>query len=153
MPDAIEVHVDGLEKLVAGMDRFGREIATDIGAAGEEAADEILDTTGLRRYPDATAANAPPTPYYIRGRGTQTAHGNLGNSERYGTQFYVRRESFTTIVGNRASYAEHLAGEQQARAMGRIGWRKLIDVAREKLPQIERIYQGWIDRLIARLGL
>jgi hypothetical protein len=37
--------------------------------------------------------------------------------------------------------------------MAGIGWRKLIDVAREKLPQIKAIYQAWINQAISRLGL
>ena len=154
----VQIEVKGLDKLIAALDRFPLQIARNMSQAGHEAGTEILDTQGLRRYPSMTAANKPPTPYYIRGRGTQTKRGNLGNSERLGTQFYIKREGWTTHIGNRASYAKWVVGEEQARHMGpqgRIpkGWRKLFDVAKEKRQQIERIYNAWVTRTLRNLGL
>jgi len=153
MPETIRVTVPGLEKVMANMARFPREIARYFSMAGHEAGNEIIDTQGLRNYPPATAANLPPTPYYIRGRGMQYANHNDGRSERYGTQFYIQRRGAMTTIGNRASYAEWLAGQNQARRMAAIGWRKLGDVAKEKKSRIEQIYRGWVKRLIKDLDL
>jgi len=151
MPEV--VRIKGLPDLQAAIKKAPLEIARAIKGAGEESANEILDTRGLRSYPPNTSANLPPTPYYIRGRGTQYATKNAKNSERYGTKFTVRTTGYGTVIGNSASYSPYLAGEEQAQAMGEIGWRRLIDVAREKLPQIERIFSKWIERALRKAGL
>ena len=150
----IKIEVKGLDKLVKGMSRFPRAITLNMARAGKEASkDVILDTPGLLPYPPETAANAPPTPYYIRGRGTQTARGNLNNSERLGSQYYTKHSGWDTIVGNPVSYAKWVIGKQQARALKRIGWLKLFDVAKKRKRDIQKVYQGWIDRTIRQLGL
>lgn len=153
MPNSLSIRVLGLDRVQAALSRFPNEIAQTLQAASGEAANEVLNTTGLREYPAATAANAPPTPYYIRGRGTQYASRNDHRSERLGTRFYVQATTYRAEIGNTASYAEHVVGEKQAVRMAGIGWRRLIDVAEEKQGEIARIFQGWVDRLIERLGL
>ena len=156
MPNNLTIVVHGLDRVQAALNRFPNEIAQTLQAASTEAAEEILNTTGVRSYPGATAANAPRpgrSSYYIRGRGTQYASRNDGRSERLGTQFYVQPTAYGAEIGNRASYAEHVVGEKQAGAMAGIGWRRMIDVAEEKLDEISAVYQKWVDRLIERLGL
>ena len=149
----INIKITGLDVLQAALGKFPNEIKAELGDLSKAVADLILDETGLRAYPPETAANLPPTPFYIRERGLETASGNKGNSERYGTLFYVKTSGYTTTIGNRASYAKYLGGEEQAAAMARIGWRKLFDVAAEKLDAITALYQRGIDRLIVKLGL
>jgi len=92
-------------------------------------------------------------PYYVRGKGTQYASYNRGNSERLGTQFYTQAAGLNTKIGNRASYARYVVGEGQARFMAPKGWRKLFDVAKEKVPQIKKVYEAWINKCIKDLGL
>ena len=149
----ITIRLKGAERIIAALKKFPDAIRKAMTGAGREAASGILRTEGLKRYPPATAANVPPTQYYIRGRGTQYKSRNLGNSERLGTQFYIDPRSYNTAVGNRASYAEYVVGEKQAKAMGRIGWRKLGDVARERIAQITETFQKWTDRTLKELGL
>jgi len=156
----IHIEIRGIENLKLALSRFPQMAARYLQAAGQEAAkDIILPTEGLQKYPPETVANFPPTPYYIRGRGMQRAGirkpaYNDGSSERYGTQFTVERYGgMSTKIGNRASYAKYLAGEQQAAAMGRIGWRKLFEVANEKLPQIRIVFQAWVNKLLINTGL
>ena len=149
----ITIEVEGLDRLQRGMAQFPKEIARNMSEAAHEAGNEIIKTKGLQDYPPATAANKPPTPYYQRGFGTVTASGGRGTSENYGKQFYIKREGLNTTIGNRTSYAGWLAGEEQAKALKLIGWRKLVDVAREKIGTIKRIYQAWINKTIKDLGL
>lgn len=155
MPEFISLEITGLDKLVKAFDKWPREIRKNIEAAGREASDEILNTEGLRNYPPETAANRPPAPFYIRGRGTQYASGrNTLTSENLGKKWLTTVKGYFTRIGNIASYAKWLHSDKlQARAMGRIGWRKLFDVAREKIPEITRIYQRWVNATIRRLGL
>jgi hypothetical protein len=111
----------------------------------------ILPTQGLQ-IPTETA-NMPPIST-IRGQGTQYASYNKGNSERYGSQFYVEPGGYLeTAIGNRASYADYVGGEGQASFMAPKGWRKLFDVAKEKIADITKVYQAWIDKTIQELGL
>lgn len=153
MPNNITIVVHGLDRVQAALNRFPNEITQMMRDASTEASEEILNTTGLHSYPDATAANAPPTPYYVRGQGTQYASYLKRTSQKLGTQFYVQPTAYGAEIGNRASYAEHVVGEKQAGAMAGIGWRRMIDVAEEKLDEISAVYQKWVDRLIERLGL
>lgn len=153
MPE-IKIEVEGLDKVIAKLHKFPVEIARNFGAAGAEAAkDVILPTEGLQNYPPMTAANAPPTPYYIRGRGTQYATRNLMNSERLGTRWNVERKGFSTVIGNPVSYAKYVHGDEQAGAMATIGWKKLFETAKEKIDDIKRVYQAWINKTIRDLGL
>jgi hypothetical protein len=127
-----------------------------MGKAGGEAARRVvLKTRGLNPYPPETSANNPPAPYYIRGRGTQTSTGNRFNSENLGKQWYVKRKlsEHTTEIGNRASYARWVVGEQQAGPLARIGWKKLVDVVDERMGDIRKVYQAWINKMLRDLGL
>lgn len=159
MPD-FRIVVRGLDKLTTALGQFPDAIKTNLAAAGKEAAETVvLDTEGLRRYPPATDANAPPYPYYIRGRGTQTSegHNNL-KSERLGTRFYVRSEVggaglVRTTIGNNASYAKWVVGEQQAGHMKPLGWRQIGDVVRLKAEQIKQVFENWVTYTLKQLGL
>ena len=154
MSDPFEIKIEGADKIIAGLARFPAEIEKNFKQAGDESAVEIYTSKGLADYPPATEANAPPTPYYIRGVGTQYKSRNAGNSQDYKNQFYAKHTRGGTIIGNRATYAKYLADEKlQARHMEKIGWRKLIDVAREKLGIITGIYNRWVKYTIDKLGL
>jgi hypothetical protein len=151
----LSIQIEGLKELMRAAAEFPREVARNMSQAGREAGERvILPTRGLRNYPPAGAGNRPPVPYYIRGRGTQYKNRNLHNSERYGTQFYVKREGWSTHIGNRASYAQWLTDkDRQAKHMADIGWRKLWDVAHDKLGSIGKVYQSWVDKTLRDIGL
>jgi hypothetical protein len=155
MANDIRIKVEGLDKLKKAFDQFPQEIQLTIQAAGEEAAKEVLKTEGLQKYPPATAANLPPPPYYIRGEGMMYKWGLKKTSEKLGTKWYVKpgESGWKVEIGNPASYAPQVVGNEQQAKFARIGWRKLFDVATEKLPKITEIYQKWVNRLINKLGL
>ena len=149
-----DIEVKGIDKIISGLKRFPEEIKKNFIQAGQEAATEIINTKGLAIYPPETDANRLPTPYYIRGRGMQYKTRNNGKSERYDTQFYTKSDGYGTIIGNRSSYAKYLAGEnEQARHMAVIGWKKLIDVAKDKIGIVTNIFNKWADYTIKKLGL
>ena len=155
MPSDIDIEVHGLEELKAAFAKFPTKVARNMSQAAHEAANRvILPTKGLQNYPPSTSANQPPTPYYIRGVGMQTsASRNLMNSENLGKQWTTKREGWTARIGNRASYAKWVHGDEQAEAMGAKGWRKLYDVAKEKIGAITKVYQGWVDKTLREAGL
>lgn len=151
MSGPIKVTVkDGLGNKLA---LLGKKAILAMKPAGNEATNEVLDTEGLRKYPPATDANQPPVPYYIRGVGRQYSGGNDGRSERYGSRWKVASEPTKTTITNAASYSGYLGGEQQAGHMAAKGWRKIMDVIRDKMPKIVRIYEKWIEKAIRESGL
>ena len=131
---------------------------TETIIAGKQAADFVLDQKGLRTYPAETSANEPPEPYYIRGRGTQRTSRagvsyNDNSSEQYGSQWSIKAKPMRVTIGNPASYAPFLAGDKdQARAMRRIGWQKLVVVARKSMSAIKNIYSLRIRNAIRKAG-
>lgn len=155
MPENFTIKIEGLKELETAFKKFPAEVSKNVDAAGQEAAKKaLLPTVGLQKYPPATAANFPPEPYYIRGRGTMRKGVLKATSERLGTQWYVRKSGkLGTEIGNRASYARWVHGEEQAGAMARIGWRRLVDVAKEKTAMIIKIYDKWIKYTLKKVGL
>ncbi len=164
MTNPIEIEIKGADKIVAALTKFPQEIAQNFRKAGEEAEEEIVETRGLKNYPPKTEANAPgrysikthqKMGYYVRGTGAFSPSGKqTGGSEDYGSNFYAKHTPGGTIIGNRTSYAKYLADENlQARVMEKYGWRKLIDVAKEKLGIITTIFNKWAQYTIDKLGL
>lgn len=149
----IKVRAEGVSEILAKYGRMPHFLASKLKAAGKDAGVEVVNTRGLKNYPPPTGANAPPVPYYVRGVGTQYASRNLGNSEQYGARWDIKPGTRRTVVSNSASYAPYLAGERQARAMARIGWRKLFDVAKEKMRLITEIFSKAVDSALRQAGL
>ena len=151
---ALDIEIKGADKIAKALNEFEEPIRRNFQQAGDEGAKEILNTTGLMKYPPETEANRAPEPYYIRGRGMQYKSTNNMRSEKYGTKFYVRQKGYGVIIGNSASYAKWLADEhKQAEHMAALGWRKLIEVAREKLDSVRVIFDKWAQYTIDKLGL
>ena len=160
----VSIQITGLEEKIAALKQFPEQFDATLEKAGEESGHEVIETYGIKQYPASTAANAPPYPYYERGKGTWVSPArNLMNSERYGTNLtvgsmpgegmYIQAQGKITIIGARASYAQFIGGDNQSAAMARIGWRRWGDVAQEKTTAIHDIYEGWIKHLLVEVGL
>ena len=150
----IHIEVEGIEKVLKALKRFPKKIPKYLGQAGHESATRvILPEEGLQNYPPETGANRPPTPYYIRGKGTQTASKNYFNSENLGKQWYTKSTGLDMKIGNRASYARWVHGVEQAKAMARIGWKQLFKTAKDKVGDIKKVYDAWVAKAIRDLGL
>lgn len=151
--ESIHVEIQGLTELKAKLSAVKVRLSSYISQAMSEASKNILDTEGLKKYPPATAANQPPTPYYKRGVGTQYKSHNDGRSEKYGSHWRVDKTAYAAKISNSVSYAKYLAGDDQAKAMGKIGWRKLREVVTENIPMIKRTLEAWINKAISDAGL
>ncbi len=151
----VKVKVDA-KSLLAKLKKFPVKMKTFWQQGGEEAAAEVLGTRGVgKNYPPAPPGSLPPPPYYQRGVGYMNVSG-LGKkkSERYGTVWKIKSRGYTTVATNKASYAKYLVGDdEQAKAMAKIGWRKLGDVAKEKRTKINTIMKKWIRKGLKDLGL
>ena len=155
MSDDFQIEIVGLDKLLAAFDKFPKQVARTLSQAGHEVYNKvILPTKGLQNYPAPPASSTPPAPYYKRGTGYMYADGGTkANSENLAKQWYGKREGANFRIGNRASYAKWVHGEDQARAMAPIGWRKLFDVAKKSKTRITKIYQTWVNKTLRELGL
>jgi len=155
MPDPLTIEIRGLDKLLKAFHKFPKEIARAMSQAGHMAANEVLKTKGMgSNYPPAGPGSTPPTPYYKRGTGHMYASGGTdGKSENLGKKWYVKREGYKTRIGNTASYAKYVHGEEQAGVMGRLGWLKLYETFESKKAKITKVYQQMVDRTIRKLGL
>ena len=150
----LQIEIKGLDKVLKAFDKFPREVKKTLAGAGRESSKVILKTKGITDYPPAPPSSQPPAPYYKRGTGYMYAGGGTrGDSEDLGKSWYVESQGFSTKIGTKVSYAKWVHGEEQARWMGPIGWRKLLDVAKEKSGKITKVYQAWINRLIKQLRL
>lgn len=163
---ALRLEVAGLAEAQAAFAAAPVQLRAVWQAAAEEAAVEILDTPGVNIYPPQPRPYAPPYPYYIRGRGTQvSAARNRGESQKLGarnaagnfsgTSWTIEADvtQFRIQISNQASYARWVIGEQQSRRMAAIGWRRVLDVAQEKAPQIAKIVERWLAYGLNKAGL
>jgi hypothetical protein len=149
------IEIEGLDELLKAFDQFPREVNKAMQDAAIDAYKaQVLSVTGLQKYPPATAANRPPFPYYLRGSGTQTSAGrNTGTSKNLGKQWVTKRVTFGAKLSNAVPYARFVHGVQQPQHMRAKGWRKLTEVVEFKLPQITKVFQNHVDRLLTRLKL
>jgi hypothetical protein len=169
-----DLMVNGLDKLTKSFDRYPAEIGAQMKLAGIDASKLILQTKGLRLYPEKTERNQPGrvkavtfasgktaefrTSYYQRSYGTMTpvrggGYKLIGASERFGTKWYTKQKGMDTVVGNNASYAAFLSGNNQVAWAAQVGWRKLREVADQKMTQIRAIYAQHISLVTRKLGL
>jgi len=159
----LELNIKGMDKVVAGMSHLNGHMSKYMVYAGREAADEVLDTQGLREYPPNGPKPAMQmTDKQRRGYFAKLNSGEIEvpyrrgqspGSEKYGSQWYIAEKKYGVKMGNRASYAGHLTSNDQANYMAGLGWRKLWDVAKEKKDRIQSIFQAWVDKLIQDAGL
>ena len=157
------------EKILAAFKNYPKQLGIYVARAGQEAAYEILKTPGLKSYP-RDIPRAPQAQYWTE---KQRKHffwllkrgdievpyrrGLSRKSERYGTQYYIDRDltKLEIKIGNRASYAKYLAGDdsQQSKYMAARGWLQLYKTARSKENRIIMIYNAWINKLLKDLNL
>lgn len=159
----ISVKITGGEVLRKMLEQFPVELEKAITAAGEESAKEVLETTGIRKYPPVQLPRPamPMTDKQRRGFFAKLRAGEIevpyvrggSKSKEFGRQFYVTQQGYNTIVGNNSPYNDYLIGPNQAAYMAVLGWRKLDEVAQEKKDKMEKIYAGWVKRSIKQAGL
>lgn len=116
-----------------------------------------LTATNAAVYPPTTEANQPPTPYYIRGTGTQTSNGNRGESKQLDKQW----EKLVEIEGNgvvgtvknvNAPYAPWVHGMrgQQWYHADR-GWRTVKKIASDVRQGVNNIFKAGTKRFTTYL--
>ena len=144
------IEIKGLDKLVKKINKLEQMDA--VKAALKQSATILAGK--MAEYPSQTAANQPPVPYYIRGRGTQTGSGNLGNSEDLGQKWrgakpQIRDRGFTVAIGTNVSYAPFVQSQdRQARWMKTIGWQTDQRVLDENKDEVKEYLADAINKII-----
>lgn len=136
----ITITITGLEPIVKSLGELGA--AKWLKALLKTSAKIIGDRTGV--YP-------APVPTYQRGWGPIYASGRKSKkktSENLGKQWYVKSSDFSAEVGNRASYAEFVHGERQAKFHGARGWRKLLVEANAESDNLEHQIEKKIASIV-----
>jgi hypothetical protein len=151
----ISIKVEGLDKVLKALEKFPHKIASYMSQAGVEAGKDLIEQEGLKKYPPRGPWNQPPVPYYKRGTGMVYKNKIVRSSQVYGKQWYVERKSYGAEIGNRASYAKYLAGEEGERVYWATshGWLPLFTTAKRHIKEITATFQKWTDKLIKDLGL
>lgn len=106
----------------------------------------------IAKYPEATFRNAPPVPFYIRGRGTQVSDShNLGNSEDLGQKWTVKgmKGGLQQIIGNNVSYGPRVQGTNQMSLFKQIGWKTTDEVMDEEEKFVLDQIKKKVDQMLA----
>ena len=144
------IEIKGLDKLVKKINTLQKMDA--LKAALKNAAYMLAGE--MAEYPPETAANRPPTPFYIRGRGLQTASGNLFNSGNIANSWErakptIRNKGFTVAIGSNVSYVRFVqAHDKQARWMKDIGWQTDQQVLDDNKNEVKAELADAINKII-----
>lgn len=134
----VNVRVEGLDELLKKMDKVkgGEFVKPALKVGGER----LRDQAG--KYPPSGDWNNPAElRWYERGYGPKwrTASGEIKGkktSENLRKKWYVKPDKDSVLVGNNASYALYVHGEQQPKFHKDHGWKKLLETAVEQADEI-----------------
>lgn len=112
---------------------------------------------GKPTYPPTHSGNMPPTPYYIRGIGTQLKSRNVGNSQQMHARFQVKTTLKKFDITNTARYAPYVIGDRITKRSEARGWKSLTQITREKMEEIletgkKAIREYWKTRKAVQRG-
>ena len=144
------IEIKGLGKLIKKINKLEKMDAVKV--ALKNAATMLAGE--MAEYPPETAANRPPTPFWIRGRGLQTASGNLYNSGNIANSWEkakptIRNKGFTVAIGTNVSYAPFVqAHDRQARWMRDIGWQTDQQVLDDNKDEVKAELADAINKII-----
>ena len=152
------IEIRGLDKLRKRFDTVSPGIKAGVKAA-------TVHVYGkAKSYPPHTLANQPKTyktgannTWYQRGWGGKWAlaaggwHGRKSSEQlQQKWSSRVTNGGFTGIIGNSASYAIYVQGERkdQAKALKRIGWKSVEDIAEEEAPTVADFISREVDKAL-----
>ena len=135
--------------------RILRDRMTKLGADGAyRQALEIIGRSIKSQsaiYPPETIANWPSNPsghWYVRGFGTKFASGaEYQTSQDMKHKWFTRTFPNYTEIWNEATYSPYIHGPDQVAWAGQRGWKKLQDIATEKIPEILRLLAAQVEKI------
>lgn len=153
MPDYVEIR--GLDELTRRLDSF-KDLKKVIPAL--EAGANHLEGV-VKEYAPKSEANKPGGPgsrWYQRGFGPRWARkdgtwGGRKTSEVLRSRWAVQSKNhgLTWIIGNNATYAKYVHGEEQAHFHKDRGWKTIFDVVKQESDTVLNFVKDRVDRILA----
>lgn len=156
MPVTIQIDIKGDKALIARLKLANDLIRKTVMLVGMEDATKYV-ATNVAVYPQTSAANAPPPPYYIRGTGTQYAAYNRRESEQlnlhWDRKISVKKDDVQGVVENLVSYAPwvHSVVRQAGFHKGR--WRNIERIKQDVEQGVVKIFKDGVERALRVFGL
>jgi len=159
MPDDVGFHIENLDKLIAGLEQFPKEVQRGLKIAMRVGGEVVR--SGVAQYPAATGANMPPGlngySWYERGFGTRTITGrSYATSEGLGKTWTVKVKQTARmtrgIIGTNVSYAEWVQGAKQAGFHSARGWKTVERVLFTRHGRIWRTFGAVVQKALAKIA-
>jgi len=156
MPVVIDIKIDGADQLAKRLKMAGDLIRKTAMLGGMHDATKYV-ATNAAVYPDETEANAPPPPYYIRGRGTQYEKYNRGESEqlnlRWDRMVSERGDGVQGVVENKASYAPWVHGVVKQTLFHKMrNWRNIERIKNDVEQGVVQIFRSGVEKVLRIAG-
>jgi len=156
MPVVIDIKIDGADQLAKRLKMAGDLIRKTAMLGGMHDATKYV-ATNAAVYPDETEANAPPPPYYIRGRGTQYEKYNRGESEqlnlRWDRMVSERGDGVQGVVENKASYAPWVHGVVKQTWFHKMrNWRNIERIKNDVEQGVVQIFRSGVEKVLRIAG-
>lgn len=109
-------------------------------------------------YPPAIPRRGPGHSFYQRGRGSGYSRVGGGvtwgrkRSERLGANWRVKTSRNRGVLYNRVSYSQFVVGKQQTSVHAAHGWPSAFTIAKDFIPEAERMIQRYTERELQRQG-
>lgn len=142
--------------LIARLEKIGQ--VAQLRFAVQAAALDLLEK--LSEYPPASEGNQPgrysiktrrPMGYYIRGTGSVSPSGKVYHTSetlnRRWTHKMLGAPDIGAQIGNNASYAKYVVGDEQAYFHGRRGWKTARQVLEENRDRLLSFIEVAVEKL------
>ena len=156
MPVVIDIKIEGADQLAKRLRTAGDLIRKTAMLDGMQDATKYV-ATNAAVYPPASKANAPPPPYYIRGKGTQYEKYNRGESEQLGDHWErgvsERGDGVQGVVENKTSYAPWVHSVVRQRWFHKINnWRNIERIKNDVEQGVVQIFRSGVEKVLKIAG-
>ena len=141
----ITIDLKGVTKMLARYEQGDLVAQQLLTKSMQQAVD--FTATNAAVYPPESEANQPPTPYYIRGTGTQYANSNRGESKQLDTHWtkgvVLQDNGLVGTVSNDAPYSHWVHGQTMQAWFHKLPdrkWRNVGKIASDVRPRVNAIF-------------
>lgn len=139
----ISIDLKGVTKMLVRYEQ-GDLVAQQLLAKSMQQAVDLAGTNAAVYVPESKA-NQPPTPYYIRGTGTQYANSNRGESKQLGTHWNkvveLQDNGVVGRVSNDTPYGPFVHGQAAQMWFHALRkWRTVGKIASDMRPKINAVF-------------
>ena len=156
MPVTIKINISGDKELLAKLRAADKIIRARVLTEGMSDATRYV-AKNAAEYPAETEANAPPPPYYIRGKGTQYEKYNRGESEQlnlhWDRRVSERGDGVQGVVENKTSYAPWVHSVVKQTWFHKMrGWRDIERIKQDVEQGVVQIFRSGVEKVLRIAG-